>query len=187
MNRLLLNLAALASLLLLIFALLCWPLSYLPDHLAIDACRGKLVLIFWGRPMPVTYSHIDPGSKEFVDADLLWEELDYRGNPTGPKFNILGFGTIGSYVYDCRLFAVPFWFIILVSAIPPAYWLRLRLGQSRCQRQGLCPSCSYDLRYSKDKCPECGSPIPVITKENQPKTINHLQQTTDDPPPAALH
>ena len=42
------------------------------------------------------------------------------------------------------------WAIIMVRA-----WRR----DLRRYRNGLCMNCGYDLRESKDRCPECGTPI----------------------------
>jgi hypothetical protein len=67
-----------------------------------------------------------------------------------------------------------FWFILI-----PPYWLLIFFGllpaiwtncyyRSRRQRQlvqGLCPTCSYDLRASRDVCPECGTPITKMATE----------------------
>ena len=56
---------------------------------------------------------------------------------------------------------VPFWFVILISAPVPCNWLarwaRQRKRRRRRQR-GICEQCGYDLRATRDRCPECGVP-----------------------------
>jgi len=54
---------------------------------------------------------------------------------------------------------LPHWVLLVPLALPPLLslcrWKRVR---SR-RKLGLCPVCGYDLRASKDRCPECGTPI----------------------------
>jgi hypothetical protein len=50
--------------------------------------------------------------------------------------------------------------VFLIS--PVRYMARSILSRrrlERARRSGLCLSCGYDLRASKDRCPECGRPI----------------------------
>jgi hypothetical protein len=54
-----------------------------------------------------------------------------------------------------RAVQVPHWFVAALAAVPPALWLRRRRADRR--RAGLCMRCSYDLRASPDRCPECGT------------------------------
>lgn len=44
--------------------------------------------------------------------------------------------------------------MILPGALVARHWRRDR-------KVGLCRKCNYDLRASKDRCPECGEPIPM--------------------------
>lgn len=64
-----------------------------------------------------------------------------------------------------RNLAVPTWLLLLISAILPALWtiitFRAVRRRRRAARLHLCPHCSYDLRASTDRCPECGTLIPV--------------------------
>lgn len=54
---------------------------------------------------------------------------------------------------------IPAWFPLLLSGILPGCWL-LALRRRRNRRAlGQCLLCGYDLRASKDRCPECGTAI----------------------------
>jgi len=54
-------------------------------------------------------------------------------------------------------FGIPTWTLVLATAILPyRRWCR-----SRRVLPGCCVTCGYDLRASKDRCPECGTAIPA--------------------------
>jgi hypothetical protein len=57
----------------------------------------------------------------------------------------------------------PFWFLAAIFLYLLLYHaLRLRTArQAERIAQGLCVTCGHDLRASKDRCPECGSPVPA--------------------------
>ena len=51
---------------------------------------------------------------------------------------------------------VSLWFLLVVTMVPTAFlWLRDR----RTLKPGHCCTCGYDLRASKEKCPECGTAL----------------------------
>lgn len=59
-----------------------------------------------------------------------------------------------------RSLTMPTWFACLVLAALPASraglaFLRRRRA-ARARASGICPSCSYDLRATPERCPECG-------------------------------
>jgi hypothetical protein len=56
---------------------------------------------------------------------------------------------------------VPFWFPVLITVPMPTYWAVRTLLQRRHSREGLCPSCGYDLRATPGRCPECGTVPPI--------------------------
>lgn len=60
------------------------------------------------------------------------------------------------------LLTLPYWPFFIVAAILPVVHTigcaRLRRDVYRYKR-GLCLECGYDLRASKDRCPECGTPV----------------------------
>src|SRR5688500_9461665 len=53
--------------------------------------------------------------------------------------------------------AVRPWLPTGVTAVLPAIWLYRRGKARRARRNGLCSTCSYDLRATPDRCPECGT------------------------------
>lgn len=71
---------------------------------------------------------------------------------------------LGSHFH---MVCLPYWFIIALF-FPPLlplarrYITQLR-GESR-KRAGLCVVCGYDLRASKERCPECGTVITTGAK-----------------------
>lgn len=55
-----------------------------------------------------------------------------------------------------RAVVVPWWVIVLASAVLPAARVRQVLRDRRRAKWGLCRACGYDLRASEGRCPECG-------------------------------
>ena len=53
--------------------------------------------------------------------------------------------------------AIPLWIPTLIFAVYPAYRLLPFHRRRKRKRLGLCLKCGYDLRASKDICPECGT------------------------------
>jgi hypothetical protein len=66
-----------------------------------------------------------------------------------------------------RWVGVPYWPLVLLTALPPAAWTTAHLRRRRTRRRrraGLCARCSYDLRATPGRCPECGT----ISARNEP-------------------
>ena len=60
-----------------------------------------------------------------------------------------------------RIIGVPHWFLAVCAVLLPCPFLIGRWRLHCRLRQGLCPICGYDLRASKNRCPECGTLIPA--------------------------
>lgn len=58
-----------------------------------------------------------------------------------------------------KAYAVPYWMIVVLTAIPAARAVARLVRRSLRRRRGLCPGCGYDLRATTDRCPECSEPV----------------------------
>ena len=60
--------------------------------------------------------------------------------------------------------------LVTVIAVPTLLVLRALIRSRRQYRRakGLCPRCAYDLRFSRDRCPECGTPVSANIVRNSP-------------------
>jgi len=90
-------------------------------------------------------------------------------------YNFAGFGfqkgTLASRVLNyvsCCEFAVPLWAIIAVFSTPVIRTVRRTVATRRQLRHNNCVICNYDLRATKDRCPECGHPIPAAAPDTAP-------------------
>jgi hypothetical protein len=62
------------------------------------------------------------------------------------------------------VFAVRPWLPTLLTALLPAIWIWRFIKSRRAHRDGVCHTCGYDLRATPDRCPECGTTPPNVSK-----------------------
>ena len=134
-----------------------WPLPYLAEYKIVPTARG------YGHRtlMPISYPNTPPRSSNTWERELagfkVWLDV-YRPVQGSPL--IYHYETSGA----CLI--LPLWAIALVFALLFAA-LGVRRYFQRAKREGVCPSCSYDLTGNvSGVCPECGT---IIKKAIQAK------------------
>jgi len=73
-----------------------------------------------------------------------------KGSRSAPRFSFLSNGS------DMQL-VLPMWPITTLALIIVTVSFSVAFRQRKRKKLGLCLKCGYDLRASKDRCPECGT------------------------------
>ena len=129
---------------------------------------GLLMVEHHGRIEP-NITPITPGrwvTGTYVRPTWIWfaDRPDFIQRVRVPKAGIGDFVdfyliTLGAPATDYAL-AIPLWLVTAISAILPAIWLARWVHERDRKQIGHCKQCGYDLRASRDYCPECGAAIP---------------------------
>jgi hypothetical protein len=170
------NVLAAVSLGLCIVALASWLRSFASDAILVESHRGRLLVISVdGESAQLVRRSLEAGTVEGFLSCLLsppplgWGDASGVHYPVPPQqVHFLGFWYVwGSnvplitaeqnsvMVPSFWIAGVPYWFIVLLAAALPAYWIwvQRRIARKQAKR---CASCGYDLRATPQRCPECG-------------------------------
>ena len=144
------------SVLYTLFFILTYARSYFPEDFRLISCNGKIYFAFISDSLDERTTSKDTGRESGrVLVSLCHSES------TGPSFSWMGleYITDGPNNADFRIVAISYaYFAILGVALMTTAALNYRRHQHR-HTHGLCRNCGYDLRASKDRCPECGTSI----------------------------
>ena len=69
-------------------------------------------------------------------------------------------GSVATPTRRLTILAIPYWSLALPPLIAPTIALVRVRRRRRRLREHHCLGCGYDLRASRERCPECGTPIP---------------------------
>jgi hypothetical protein len=133
---------------------------------------GRLIFsngsVFVGVGRGTQYLGITPRTSQ---NDRVWiigrDRIDHLVFPDtrGSDWSMTGMGfqiyrSRGPKSYETSV-TVPLWSVVFATGIAPTVWLIRSRKRRRisCAAHNLCLRCGYDLRASKDRCPECGRPI----------------------------
>jgi hypothetical protein len=125
---------------------------------AIVSVNGRLMLAVCNVPMG--------DSKAFTvtcwtDTNDALDALMFRGCIQGNEPSMMGsiYDAFGLEGKSIGYIAVSHWALAGCAALPGVWSLRHLRRSNRRRARGLCPNCGYDLRASRDRCPECGDAV----------------------------
>ena len=140
---------------------------------------GAEVYIFWSNAGRIGFRRLSDAPVRFDEPWHWTVTAAQEPLPRQPGFlGAIGFGAIdqlqvffpksnapGLHPFQVRSrdWWMPHWLPATIAAVPGAAWLMLRRRTRRAnnrRKSGRCQACGYDLRASRDRCPECGTPIP---------------------------
>jgi hypothetical protein len=167
MKRRLFNILAAVSLLLALAVAGLWVRSYWAADYWNAVPLAGLRIHANSQPGSLTFAYETNG---IMPDDDFWTTV-YREGLPGYENAFAPYGMLGYFNFyrvnwgssTIVNLTVPDWFYILLGLILPTCWVLQRWRRRRHYRDGLCPACGYDLRASKDECPECGAKIPATS------------------------
>jgi len=129
-------------------------------------CVATCVLWLWARGKSTIsganspYLDIQDDTKLTIrpDAAVLAQRRE-AGRDWGLFIAGLGVGELedhGGWIFGV---SVPYWLVIAITATLPIRWMTRRSRPFKAT--GRCSACGYDLRASRDRCPECGA-VPTV-------------------------
>jgi hypothetical protein len=108
---------------------------------------------------------------DYADYDIGFDAARHRYNYDMAGMHFL-IASSASYP-GARSFVflkLPLWLLLVVALPAPMFALRQALIARHRRRRGLCLTCGYDLRFSPDRCPECGRPTPQASLPDHNKS-----------------
>ncbi|HEY2584387.1 MAG TPA: hypothetical protein VGI81_01330 [Tepidisphaeraceae bacterium] len=121
----------------------------------IGATSSSTGLSFWVEIVPNGVSGPEPGvSREYLQEDRPPKSLDFE----------FTHGQYSGGAVEQWTLSFPHWTLALVFLVTPLIIRAVICLRNTRALPGLCRTCGYDLRASKDRCPECGTPIPAKVK-----------------------
>ena len=144
-------------------------ITFMAGHLLISWDTWEYAVSPGNNPPPRDTGFSYDGSGNFGPGEAAWHvELMGRWQMIGTyvRWRRWGFHfALSEYddsnpgqagVYRTAKIHIPLWFLTLLFAAAPSYWIVRWYRSCRRNSRGLCMACGYDLRATPDRCPECG-------------------------------
>src|SRR5262249_51490259 len=130
-----------------------WRLNLRDTYYSCRAFLGRLTIV--PQNIPDWFPRLDRNDPLIV-ASMDSLPLGNRK----PRDFVL-FKLFGSRREGTTIFSIQHWMLAIIAALPAALCVPSYMRRARRRRLGLCLMCGYDLRASKERCPECGTAIPA--------------------------